>query len=182
MIISFGTILSSLQSDRLTRKLGPYIMGYVLAGNRGWNAGYRYIAILQIVLTAILIFSLPLWKGRKKVSIEGNVIEDKTLSLAEIIRIPGGEAISLAGFILIGLGCAPVYPCIIHSTPAHFGADRSQAIIGVQMASAYVGTLLMPPVFGLIANHITAALLPLYLAVILVLMVWMHELLTKKTK
>lgn len=98
MIISFGTILSSLQSDRLTRKLEPYILGYVLAGNRGWNAGYRYIAILQIVLTAILIFSLPLWKGRKKVSIEGNVIEDKTLSLAEIIRIPGAKEVMLCFF------------------------------------------------------------------------------------
>ena len=72
-------------------------------------------------------------------------------------------------------------PCVIHSTPAHFGADKSQAIIGIQMACAYVGTCLMPPVFGLIANHITVALLPVYLLIILVLMVIMHELLCKKT-
>ena len=70
---------------------------------------------------------------------------------------------------------------MIHSTPAHFGADKSQAIIGIQMACAYVGTCLMPPVFGLIANHITVALLPVYLLIILVLMVIMHELLCKKT-
>ena len=82
---------------------------------------------------------------------------------------------------MIGLGCAPIYPCIIHSTPAHFGAEKSQAIIGVQMASAYVGTCLMPPLFGLIANHITVALMPLYLLVILILMAVMHECLTKKT-
>lgn len=92
-----------------------------------------------------------------------------------------GKIVSLIGFSLIGLGCAPVYPCIIHSTPEHFGAERSQAIIGVQMASAYMGTCLMPPLFGLIANHISIKLLPLYLLSLLVLMVYMHEVLERKT-
>lgn len=64
---------------------------------------------------------------------------------------------------------------ISHSTPEHFGADRSQTIIGVQMASAYVGTCLMPLVFGLIANHISISLYPVFLLVILILMVVMHE-------
>lgn len=91
------------------------------------------------------------------------------------LLLPFGEASSLLGLILIGLGCAPIYPCIIHSTPANFGADKSQAIIGVQMASAYIGTCLMPPAFGLIANHINIALLPIYLSAVLVLMVLMHE-------
>ena len=77
------------------------------------------------------------------------------------------------------MGCAPIYPCVIHSTPEIFGADKSQAIIGVQMASAYVGTLLMPFVFGVIANHISAGLLPAYLCVILVLMIVMYERLIK---
>ena len=94
--------------------------------------------------------------------------------------LPGGQALSLAGLILIGLGCAPIYPCIIHSTPGHFGAERSQAIIGVQMASAYVGTCLMPPLFGLIANHISVALLPVYLLLALALMAVTHEILMKK--
>ena len=53
-----------------------------------------------------------------------------------ILFLPFGATASLVGFVVIGLGCAPIYPCIIHSTPAHFGADRSQAIIGVQMACA----------------------------------------------
>ena len=53
-----------------------------------------------------------------------------------ILFLPLGATASLVGFVVIGLGCAPIYPCIIHSTPAHFGADRSQAIIGVQMACA----------------------------------------------
>lgn len=97
-----------------------------------------------------------------------------------IMLLPFGRTMSLIGFSLIGLGCAPVYPCIIHSTPEHFGAERSQAIIGVQMASAYIGTCLMPPLFGLIANHISIRLLPLYLLILLVLMVFMHEKLERK--
>lgn len=254
---------------------GPYIMGFALSSGQPWNSGYLYIAILQIALTAVLIFSLPLWKGRPGTGKENGTApgnpdgsaDPGVLTLPEIIRIPGAKEvmicffcycaleqtaslwassylnlfkgvsadtaarfagmffigitagralsgfitmklndtqmirlgqgitavgilvmllpgpreISLAGLILIGLGCAPVYPCIIHSTPDHFGDHRSQAIIGVQMASAYVGTCLMPPLFGLIANHISVGLFPVFLLLILILMVIMHELLTKKT-
>lgn len=99
-----------------------------------------------------------------------------------VVFLSGSEYIVAAGFVIIGLGCAPIYPCIIHSTPSIFGADKSQAIIGVQMASAYVGTLLMPSLFGIIANHITVALLPGYLMVIFVVMVVMHERLVKSSK
>ena len=341
MIIAFGTIVSSLQSDRLTKKYGtgkvtaasvattaaalfgfsishsfaalciwavpyglgagsvdaslnnyvalhyksrhmswlhcmwgvgatagPYIMGFALTYNKSWNMGYRYIAMLQVVLTAILIFSLPLWKKNTDPGTAGKGASGKALSLKDIIRIsgakeimlcffcycaieqttglwassyltlykgipadtaasfasmffigimagravsgfitmklndvqmirmgemiiaagiiimliPAGQTLSLAGLILIGLGCAPIYPCVIHSTPEHFGADRSQAIIGVQMASAYIGTCIMPPIFGLIAAHIAIALLPVYLLIFLMLMTVMHEILTKKTR
>ena len=249
---------------------GPYIMGYALSGGQGWNMGYRYIAILQVVLTAILLLSLPLWKKgmADNTGIGSEDIPKEPLSLRQIIKIPGakevmitffcycaleqttglwtssylvlykglssdtaaslaglffigitagralsgfltikfndtqmirlgqgiilagilslllpfGEKTSFLGLILIGLGCAPVYPCIIHSTPGHFGADKSQAVIGVQMASAYVGTCLMPPLFGLIANYINVALLPVYLFAILTLMFVMHELLIKRTE
>ena len=89
--------------------------------------------------------------------------------------LPLGERAAIAGLILIGLGCAPIYPCVIHSTPAHFDAEHSQALIGVQMASAYIGNCLMPPLFGLIANHIHVAFLPVYLLLILGLMIFMHE-------
>lgn len=342
MIIAFGTIVSSLQSDRLTRRLGtgkvtaisvgmtalalfgfsisssfwvlclwaipyglgagsvdaalnnyvalhyesrhmswlhcmwgvgasvgPYIMGYVMTGGGSWSGGYRVISILQIVLTMILLFSLPLWKNRPVLAdADGQEVQTKALSIREVFRIRGakevmicffcycaleqttglwassyltlykgvaadvaatfaslfyvgitigralsgfltmkfddvrmirmgecliglgvvimvlpfGRELALAGFLIIGLGCAPIYPCVIHSTPAHFGAERSQAIIGIQMASAYVGTCLMPPVFGLIVNSISVALLPVYLCIILVLMIVMHELLVKKTE
>lgn len=356
MIISAGTIVSSLQSDRLTKKLGtgkvtaisvaatavalfgfsfshsfwalclwaipyglgagsvdaslnnyvalhyesrhmswlhcmwgvgatagPYIMGIALSMGQGWNMGYRYIGIIQVVLTAVLVFSLPLWKGRKSpienlqnaemeqllenASEKADTTAEKALSLREILKIagakevmlcffcycaleqtaglwassyltlhkgvssetaaifaslfyigitvgraisgfitmklndtqmvrlgqsiivlgimamvlPGSNVLALAGLILIGLGCAPIYPCVIHSTPAHFGADKSQAIIGVQMAFAYIGILAMPTLFGVLASRISVALLPCYLFAILVVMVIMHELLTKKT-
>ena len=92
--------------------------------------------------------------------------------------LPGQMA--LAGLLLVGLGCAPIYPCIIHSTPANFGPEKSQALIGVQMAFAYIGTLLMPPLFGLIAGSIGAWVMPAYLLAFLVLMVWMHERMLKK--
>lgn len=95
--------------------------------------------------------------------------------------LPLGNTASLVSLVLIGLGCAPIYPCIIHSTPTHFGADKSQAVIGVQMASAYAGTLAMPPIFGIIANKISVSLLPFYLLTILIIMAVMHETLVKTT-
>lgn len=95
--------------------------------------------------------------------------------------IPGHSIIALMGLVVIGLGCAPVYPSIIHATPARFGVDKSQAIIGVQMASAYVGTLAMPPIFGLIANHVSVALLPYYLMLLLFAMAVSHRLLLRSS-
>ena len=101
---------------------------------------------------------------------------------AVMLLLPLGTGAALAGLVVIGLGCAPIYPCIIHSTPEHFGAENSQALIGVQMASAYVGTLAMPPLFGLIANHISIGLFPIFLLVVLAAMALMHERLVRKTR
>ncbi len=72
------------------------------------------------------------------------------------------DGLALAGLVIMGFGCAPVYPSIVHATPSNFGEKNSQAIIGIQMASAYLGSTFMPPVFGLIANHISIRLMPLY--------------------
>jgi fucose permease len=247
--------------------LGPYVLAYALSGGNRWNMGYNYIAFIQVALTAILLFSLPLWKNNAA-SKEGTEqpTHGKALSLRQIFRIPGakeilitffcysaleqttalwassylvlhrglstetaagfaslffigitvgraisgfltmrftdsqmirlgqglilagvlalllpfGETTALLGLVLVGLGCAPIYPCIIHSTPELFGADRSQAIIGVQMAAAYVGTLMMPPLFGLIANYISVTLFPIFLGIMLIIMIGMHEALLKK--
>lgn len=237
---------------------GPYIMGFVLTKGMMWNSGYRMISILQIVLTAILLCSLPLWKSNgtsqekskreampfsKILSVPGAkaimvsffcycAIEQtaglwaasyltlqkgisatqaatfasmfflgitigralsgfltlrfndyKMVKLGQIIialgivvmLLPLPKAFALIGLIMIGLGCAPIYPCMLHATPIQFGADQSQAIIGVEMASAYVGTCLMPPLFGMIANWIHIGLLPIYLLMILILMIYMFS-------
>ncbi len=92
------------------------------------------------------------------------------------------DIIALVGLVVIGLGAAPVYPCIIHSTPTNFGEENSQSLVGIQMASAYVGSTFMPPIFGLIAQYVSVALYPLYLAVFAVLMLFMTELMNKKLK
>lgn len=247
---------------------GPYIMGLALTGGFGWHTGYRTIALLQAVLTAVLVLSLPLWKGRSSSGGEpGDISPDRPLSLGEVVRLPGapevmavffcycaieqtaglwassylvlhlglsseaaagfaslfflgvtagrgasgfltlrlndtkmvqlglailavgtailllplGTGAALAGLLLAGLGCAPVYPCLIHAAPAHFGAKRSQAVIGIQMASAYVGTCLMPFLFGIVANHISVGMFPVYLAVLLAVMTVMHRRLLQKT-
>lgn len=106
--------------------------------------------------------------------------DNKMIRLGVSIALAGAVCIALpftvtavVGFVIIGLGCAPVYPCIIHSTPDNFGAENSQGIIGIQMASAYVGSTFMPPVFGLIANYISLKLMPVYLAFFLILLLIM---------
>jgi fucose permease len=98
--------------------------------------------------------------------------------IAMLIHV--GECFALFGLILIGLGCAPIYPCIIHSTPLNFGADKSQAIVGVEMASAYIGNIIMPPLFGLLAEHISISLMPFYLLIVLCCMWYMHSSMLRK--
>lgn len=247
--------------------VGPYIMGAALTRDAGWHAGYRIIGIIQLVLTVMIVLSLPLWKTKTDENAEEQAtVPSKPLTLKQIFSIPGvkadlltffcycsleqttslwassylvlnkgitpetaasfaslffigitvgralcgfltlklndaqmvriglgfiaigivplilplGEAVTLVGLLLIGFGCAPIYPSIIHATPSHFGAENSQAIIGVQMASAYIGNCLMPPLFGVLANHTTIAILPYYLLAILILMGTMHETLQKR--
>ena len=85
------------------------------------------------------------------------------------------DVFALAGLIMVGFGAAPIYPAIIHSTPSHFGAENSQAIVGIQMASAYCGSTFMPPLFGLIAQHIHIGLYPVFLLGALMIMIFMTE-------
>lgn len=82
---------------------------------------------------------------------------------------------AFAAFLVIGFGCAPIYPCIIHSTPANFGAENSGAIIGIQMASAYVGSTFIPPLFGLFGNAVGFSIMPVYLLAFFALMIIMTE-------
>lgn len=99
-----------------------------------------------------------------------------------VMLVPLGLYGAVAGIVLVGLGSAPIYPCIIHSTPAIFGAERSQAIIGVEMASAYVGICLMPPVFGVLAELTGIWTLPLVMLFVLAVMFVSHERLYIKGK
>lgn len=89
--------------------------------------------------------------------------------------------VSQIGFIIIGLGCAPVYPCIIHSTPSNFGEENSGAIIGIQMASAYVGSTFIPPLFGLLGGILGYKIMPIYILAFFVLMIVMVEMTFKIT-
>ena len=245
--------------------IGPVIMGRALAAG-SWQSGYRVISLLQIVLTAVLLCSLPLWKRPEE---DGNAVgvtpEHRTLP--QLLRIPGvpevmisfacysavectagmwaasyctllrgidaetaagwaslfylgitvgrffsgfltmkfndhqmirggqafilvgliliflpaGNALLFAGLIAVGLGCAPIYPSIIHETPANFGRNLSMSMTGVQMAAAYVGTTLLPPFFGLLAQHITIGLFPWYLLAALVIMTVSSEAMHRKT-
>ena len=241
--------------------VGPHIMGRAITAGQSWHAGYGYIAVLQIVLTFVLLMSLPIWKQRTESGEQSRPMAPVTLRQALFIRgvrevltcffcycaleqtaglwassylvlknglpaekaaslaalyymgltvgralggfltfrlndramirtgfvlillglvcIPLGGGATLAGLVIMGLGCAPVYPCLIHSTPGFFGAGNSQAIIGMQMASAYVGTCLMPPLFGLIAEALSVAHYPLFLFVFLALMFISFEKLLK---
>ena len=85
------------------------------------------------------------------------------------------DVIALAGLVVAGLGCAPIYPAIIHSTPVNFGRRNSQAIIGIQMAAAYTGSTLAPPLFGLISTWVGAWTFPYFLGILVVLGLVMSE-------
>lgn len=89
---------------------------------------------------------------------------------------------AFVAFLVIGFGCAPIYPCIIHSTPSNFGAENSGAIIGIQMASAYIGTTFVPPIFGVLGNSIGFFIMPVYLLVFVALMITMVEVTFRITK
>jgi fucose permease len=96
------------------------------------------------------------------------------------LLLPVGNVLLLPGFFLIGLGCAPIYPSLLHETPRNFGSEKSQAIMGIQMASAYIGTTFMPPLFGQITSFINFKIFPLFIGGILILNIIMVEILNKK--
>ena len=244
---------------------GPVIMGWALAGST-WQNGYRVISVLQVALTAVLVFSLPLWKTPADEG-AGETFTPEHRPLPQLIKVPGvpevmgcfalyhgleavagmwaasyctlvrgldattaaswaslfylgitvgrffsgfltmkfndqqmirlgqvliavgvaliflpvGNTCLLAGLVTVGLGCAPIYPSIIHETPANFGKNLSMAMTGIQMAAAYVGVTLLSPFFGVLAQNITMNLYPWALLVMLICMVILAEQLHKKT-
>ncbi len=129
------------------------------------------------------LFFLGITLGRLLSGFVSEKLGDKRLIRIGIVLILIGiglcflpwEGAALSGLAVIGLGCAPVYPSIIHATPFNFGANRSQAVIGVEMAGAYIGTTFLPPLFGWLASQITIGLLPVYLLFFTLLMLGMTE-------
>ena len=101
------------------------------------------------------------------------------LGIAMIALPLSTPVVALAGLVVAGFGSAPVYPAIIHSTPTNFGRENSQSVIGIQMASAYLGVTLMPPLFGALSGWVGLGILPLYLGVLVVLMLAMSELVNR---
>jgi fucose permease len=97
-----------------------------------------------------------------------------------VFVLPLGNGMLLPGLFMIGLGCAPIYPSLIHETPENFGKEYSQGIIGIQMASAYIGTTVMPPVFGKIASQAGFHLFPVFLGITLILLITMVETVNRK--
>ena len=148
-----------------------------LAGERGFSAEHAAAsaAVLYVGITLgrfISGFIADKVGDRGMIRLGTGVV---AAALAVLALPGGGELGALLGLGLLGLGNAPVYPAIIHATPANFGAENSQGIIGMQMASAYVGSTLMPPLFGLIANRAGLFWMPLFLALLILLMIVMLE-------
>ena len=109
--------------------------------------------------------------GDKKMILIGSSI--LTLGIITLLLPIDSYITTVVAFVIIGFGCGPIYPCIIHSTPYNFGKENSGAIIGIQMASAYIGTTFMPPLFGLLGSSIGFKIMPLYLLIFVVLLVAM---------
>ena len=136
------------------------------------------------------LFYIGMTGGRAICGIFANKLGDKQLIRTGIIIILFGAIISILpvssyicaaiGFVIIGLGCSPIYPAFVHSTPSNFGRKYSQSIIGVQMAFAYVGMTVTPIIFGKLAEYISISILPYGVFSVAVIILITTELLNKK--
>jgi len=97
-----------------------------------------------------------------------------------LLLLPLPPAFCMAGLILIGLGCAPVYPGMIYLVPERFGKAASQSVIGLSMACAYVGSTFMPPLIGALSAVLTLGVLPYMLALFLLGTVVSSEMINQK--
>lgn len=131
---------------------------------------------LGITIGRFLSGFLAMYFNNKKMIRIGQVI---CICGVVLLVIPFSSYFQLAGLILIGLGCAPIYPAMLHETPNRFGKEISQGIMGIQMATAYVGSTFMPPLFGILAKATTFNLLPYFLLTLVVLMLLTSEIVSK---
>lgn len=238
--------------------LSPYLMALALSDNNDWRGGYRIAFFIQIGITAVTLFSLPLWSKIRRINThdEEEDAAPRTLKLTELIKMPSVRAVWLiffgscaieftcgswgstflvqskgmsaenaakiitfyyagiaigrflsgilaaklpswriirigqitiitaivllmlplpvyvaaAGLFLVGLGNGPIYPNLIHLTPKNFGRDISQSVMGSQMAAASIGIMVMPPLFGLLAQGISTDIFPYFLLIMFAVM------------
>lgn len=165
-----------------------------------WTAGlwassymvdYRGVSV-ETAAGFVAVYYLGITIGRVLTGFVADKLGDKQMIRIGILIMAVGVMMiilpfhstmpALFGLITIGLGSVPVYPCIIHATPSNFGRENSQSLVGIQMASAYIGTTFMPPVFGLIAQHVSVAVYPFYLGILVIIMFAMTEILNRKVK
>ena len=85
------------------------------------------------------------------------------MAIGAVMMLLPSDVLALAGVIVAGLGCAPVYPNIMQDTPVNYGAENSQAAVGVQMAFAYCGSLFVPTIFAFFADVVGYGLMPPFL-------------------
>ena len=104
------------------------------------------------------------------------VIGQAVLLAGVLLLFVPGHAAMLAGLVVCGLGCAPIYPNIIQDTPVNYGAENSQAAVGVQMASAYLGSTLVPTLFGTLASVVGYGALPVFSLAVTALMAALFEM------
>ena len=104
------------------------------------------------------------------------------IALGVIVILLPFDTSLMPGFILLGLGIAPLFPNYIHNTPHLFGRQHTQAMIGLQMVGTYVGVMLLPPLFGLIANRFGYSLFPLFVGILLAITVLIVTILYRQSQ
>lgn len=97
------------------------------------------------------------------------------LTGAIILLLPLPATFALVGFMIVGFGLAPIFPCMLHETPTRFGKRHSQTIMGYQMAVAYTGTTFMPPLLGFVASYSTIGIFPFWVVILVGFMLLVSE-------
>ena len=147
-----------------------------LVFNSGLSAGLaaKWVSLYYLGITVgrFLAGFLSMKLNNKQMIRVGQLI---CLLGAVLLMIPFSNNFKLVGLILIGLGCAPIYPAMLHETPNKFGKDLSQEIMGIQMATAYVGSTIVPPLFGMLSKFSGFGILPGFLLIFIVVMLLSTE-------
>lgn len=172
---SFGTYCA------LEGSIGLWIASYLTMA-RGLDAATAASIVSQFFL-GITIGRLISGFAAQWLTSENQIRLGQVLiagGLIGLVALSGGVAAGACTFVA-GLGCAPIYPSIVALTPKRFGAKASQGLVSLQMACAYAGSMLVPPVFGLVAGAGGAVLIPYMIAALLVTNTILAELAVRKT-